>query len=146
MPSISFGQRGPGNGPGQHSPTTHSKEEMTVPQTHPVTEEADIHEAAAIRPADADEAERLARVEFDRLLALLESLDADDWERPTYCTRWTVRQIVSHLAGATAIFDDRDRAVARSESWLQGKADEPARRLRHNSAALPGWSAEAGGP
>jgi len=113
-----------------------------VPQTHPVTEEADIHEAAAIRPADADEAERLARVEFDRLLTLLESLDANDWERPTYCSRWTVRQIVSHLAGATAIFDDRDRAVARSESWLQGKADEPGQTMAAYLADLAGVSAE----
>ena len=49
-----------------------------------------------------DEAADMAAAELGRFLALLESLDADDWSKPTACTRWDVRQIVAHVAGAAA--------------------------------------------
>jgi uncharacterized protein (TIGR03083 family) len=48
------------------------------------------------------EAGKLAAVEADRLLALIESLTGDDWQQPTDCTEWTVRDMVAHLAGAVA--------------------------------------------
>jgi len=47
-----------------------------------------------------DEAGRLSWTEYERLLALLESLAGDDWGRQTYCTEWTVRDMAAHLAGA----------------------------------------------
>ncbi len=47
-----------------------------------------------------EEAGRHSRTEYERLLALLESLAGDDWARPTYCTEWNVRDIAAHLAGA----------------------------------------------
>lgn len=43
---------------------------------------------------------QLAADEYDRLLALLRSLDEADWQRPTDCTAWDVRQMVAHLVGA----------------------------------------------
>ena len=43
---------------------------------------------------------QLSRTEFERVLALLESLDGADWQQPTYCTEWNVRDMVAHLAGA----------------------------------------------
>lgn len=46
------------------------------------------------------EATRLAQTEYERTLAVLESLSGDDWAQPTYCTAWTVREMVAHLAGA----------------------------------------------
>lgn len=46
------------------------------------------------------EAGQLAQTEVARVLALLGTLEGDDWSRPTYCTDWTVRQMVAHLAGA----------------------------------------------
>lgn len=46
----------------------------------------------------------MARVELERFIALLETLSADDWLKPTYCTEWNVRQMVSHQAGAYAGF------------------------------------------
>lgn len=41
-----------------------------------------------------------ATVEYDRLLALLRSLDDGDWRQPTACAEWDVRQVVAHLVGA----------------------------------------------
>lgn len=111
-------------------------------QTHPMAERTDTQDAAAIQPPSPDEAERLAHIELDRLLTLLASLDAEDWERPTYCTRWNVRQVVSHLAGATATFANRDRAVERSEPWLRGKADEPGQSMAAYLAHLAGMTVE----
>lgn len=46
------------------------------------------------------EAGALAQTAYERLLALLESLDGDDWTQPTYCTEWNVRQMAAHLAGS----------------------------------------------
>ena len=34
------------------------------------------------------------------LVSLPRSLDLVDWDRPTDCTHWTVRDIVAHLLGA----------------------------------------------
>lgn len=46
------------------------------------------------------EAGKLSQAEYERTLAVLESLAGDDWTQPTYCTEWTVREMVAHLAGA----------------------------------------------
>lgn len=52
-----------------------------------------------VRPA---EAEALAQTELLRLLALLEGLDQEDWQKPTACTEWNVRDMTAHQAGAYA--------------------------------------------
>ena len=57
------------------------------------------------------EAGKLATTEAQRVLALLESLAGDDWEQPTDCTEWNVRDMVAHLAGA----------VAANASWAEFK-------------------------
>ena len=36
---------------------------------------------------------------LDGLLKLLSSLDASDWEKPTVCTGWTVKDVALHLLG-----------------------------------------------
>lgn len=36
---------------------------------------------------------------LDSLVRLLSDLSADDWNRPTACARWTVKDIASHLLG-----------------------------------------------
>jgi uncharacterized protein (TIGR03083 family) len=46
------------------------------------------------------EATELAQTEYERLLSLLQTLAGDDWQQPTYCSAWTVREMVAHLAGA----------------------------------------------
>jgi uncharacterized protein (TIGR03083 family) len=44
----------------------------------------------------------IAQTEYTRLLAVLEALSGDDWEQPTYCSEWNVRDMVAHIAGAVA--------------------------------------------
>jgi uncharacterized protein (TIGR03083 family) len=46
------------------------------------------------------EAGWLAQTAYERLLALLESLNGENWSRPTYCTEWNVRHMAAHLAGS----------------------------------------------
>lgn len=58
-----------------------------------------IARAEAIPYTNADEAHRLMTEAFARLLALLESLHADDWSKPTACTEWDVHDMVAHQAG-----------------------------------------------
>lgn len=59
-----------------------------------------VQRAAAIRSLTHDEATQLARTEFQRVLALLESLEGEDWTQQTYCTEWKVRDMLAHLAGS----------------------------------------------
>lgn len=48
------------------------------------------------------EAGKLAQNEYERVLALIETLSGNDWDQPTYCTEWRVREMVAHLAGSVA--------------------------------------------
>jgi uncharacterized protein (TIGR03083 family) len=59
-----------------------------------------IQRAADIPKLTHQEASRLSQTEYERVLALLEQLSASDWEQPTYCTAWNVRQMTAHLAGS----------------------------------------------
>ncbi len=63
---------------------------------------ATLDDAALIPYVTSDEAERLGREELRRLLELVESLDEQDWHRPTACTLWSVRDMLAHQAGAYA--------------------------------------------
>lgn len=42
---------------------------------------------------------QLARTEYDRCVAQLESLTPADWGRPTDCADWDVRAIAAHMLG-----------------------------------------------
>jgi uncharacterized protein (TIGR03083 family) len=46
------------------------------------------------------EALELAAVEHKRLLDVLKALQTDDWQRPTDCDQWTVRDLAGHLLGS----------------------------------------------
>jgi uncharacterized protein (TIGR03083 family) len=63
----------------------------------------DVTERKPVR-VDHDRAMMLAREELNRFLALLKTLGEEDWERPTRCTLWNVRQTVAHLAGMAAAY------------------------------------------
>jgi uncharacterized protein (TIGR03083 family) len=52
-----------------------------------------------VRTLDHDEAMELAEAEITRVLALVDDLRADEWQRPTDCTGWTVRDMLGHLLG-----------------------------------------------
>jgi uncharacterized protein (TIGR03083 family) len=57
-------------------------------------------DARALPAIGHDEAMRITQVEFDRMLAAMRELDADDWTRPTDNTEWDVREMLLHLLGA----------------------------------------------
>lgn len=46
----------------------------------------------------------MAAFELERFLALVTSLSEDDWEKPTDCPRWNVRQMLAHVTGAAASY------------------------------------------
>ena len=62
----------------------------------------DLIDALTIPALTHDEAGVMAREELQRFLALVETLSGDDWEQPTDCTEWSVRDILAHQAGAYA--------------------------------------------
>lgn len=55
--------------------------------------------AEHIRYIHAEEAHHLMQVSFSRFMRLIESLDPEDWSRPTACTEWNVHDMVAHQAG-----------------------------------------------
>ena len=71
-------------------------------QAFPVQQVPEYPRAADIPKLTHTEAGQLALVELTRFIALLELLDAADWQRPTMCTAWNVRDILAHQAGAYA--------------------------------------------
>ena len=63
----------------------------------------DSHSRAATVPElSHKEAGQLAAAELDRFISLVKSLQGDDWGKPTMCTKWNVRDILAHQAGAYA--------------------------------------------
>ncbi len=61
-----------------------------------------ILNAASIPAVTADEAYSLLQTALSRFLALVETLGPNDWDKPTACTEWTVRDILAHQAGGYA--------------------------------------------
>lgn len=59
-----------------------------------------VQKASDISPVAHAEVGKLSRKEFERVLIVLESLEGNDWQQQTYCTEWTVREMVAHLAGS----------------------------------------------
>jgi uncharacterized protein (TIGR03083 family) len=59
-------------------------------------------DAMSIPYVTAAEAYDLMRVELERFIALVETLDAEDWSKPTACTAWNVRDMLAHQAGGYA--------------------------------------------
>lgn len=66
------------------------------------TMDESVIDASQITALDHAEAGRMAYAELDRFLALVESLSGDDWQQPTDCTAWSVRDMLAHQAGAYA--------------------------------------------
>jgi uncharacterized protein (TIGR03083 family) len=46
----------------------------------------------------------MATTEVERFLDLLERLAPSDWEKPTACSLWNVREIAAHVTGAAASY------------------------------------------
>ena len=84
-------------------------------------------EAGEIPPFEDDELWRLARTEYERMLALLRSLQPGDLGKPTDCTSWTVRDMVGHLVGAAEGFSSPAELLSQYARGLllirRGKSD-----------------------
>ena len=63
-----------------------------------------ISEAASIPSLMHIEAAEMAAVELECFHACLEALAPADWDQPTACTLWNVRQVVAHVTGAAASY------------------------------------------
>jgi uncharacterized protein (TIGR03083 family) len=61
-------------------------------------------QARAIPPLSHREAMGMATLELERFLALVTSLSEDEWEKPTACPQWNVRQMLAHVTGAAASY------------------------------------------
>jgi uncharacterized protein (TIGR03083 family) len=60
----------------------------------------------AIPALGHDEAMDLAEAEYDRLLAVIDDLDEQDWSRRTECTDWDVRALLGHVLGMLELQSD----------------------------------------
>jgi uncharacterized protein (TIGR03083 family) len=98
---------------------------MTAPTTVPVD---------AIPPLEHDEAMTLAEAELTRLLALVDDLHAEDWERPTDCTGWTVRDMLGHLLGMFALQADPEERMRQITTARDLAARSGALRLSEMTA------------
>lgn len=58
-------------------------------------------DVTTIEPIGHPEAMQLQATELDRAIALLRSLDAEDWSVQTVCPDWDVRQMWLHVLGAS---------------------------------------------
>jgi uncharacterized protein (TIGR03083 family) len=56
-------------------------------------------DVASIPALGHTEAMGLASTEFGRMVELLSRLRAEDWQQPTVCTLWNVREMVAHVVG-----------------------------------------------
>lgn len=77
---------------------------------------------SAIAPIGHDEAMRLAETAYDRFVALAATVRPEQWDLPTDCAGWTVRDMVGHVLGAM-----RSAASVRE---LASQQREVARRVR----------------
>ena len=59
-------------------------------------------DANSITPLNDEEAYKLLDTELTRFLALVATLDSDDWDKATACAEWSVRDILAHQAGGYA--------------------------------------------
>jgi uncharacterized protein (TIGR03083 family) len=82
-----------------------------------MTEPKDV---ATIAPVEHDEAMVRARMEWERMLALVDTLEPEDWQRPTDCAGWDVRAVLGHLLGML---------------HLQADPEERARQIKTAAAA-----------
>ena len=71
---------------------------------HGKVEPLALEKARRIPPLTHREAAAMASAELERLLALVTSLTEGDWEKPTACPLWNVRQILAHVTGAAASY------------------------------------------
>lgn len=95
------------------------------------------------RRIERPEARVIAEEEFRRFAELVAAFGPDDWERPTDCTEWNVREIALHVLGvadAQASVPEFVRQFVRgyplnrkidSHHWVDGLNEYQIRERRH---------------
>ena len=63
---------------------------------------ATAHDLTTREPLTRPEAVAMGRIEYTRFVDDLKALGPQDWQRPTDCEGWTVRDLAGHLTGAMA--------------------------------------------
>jgi uncharacterized protein (TIGR03083 family) len=81
-----------------------TKKEQTIMQAQMTTPTMSAQDATRIPALSHEEAMRLTAVELERFTSLAESLSQDDWDKPTACSLWTVKDIVAHQASHVSSF------------------------------------------
>lgn len=72
----------------------------TSPLQQATTDTSRATVATRVPPLSHAEAGALAAVELERFLVLVAALEPADFDRPTPCTDWNVRDVLAHQAGA----------------------------------------------
>ncbi|WP_197025348.1 maleylpyruvate isomerase family mycothiol-dependent enzyme [Nocardioides sp. URHA0032] len=85
--------RGSSNGLSACSPTTLDSEETAMPTQ--VADHATVHDSRF----DHQTAMALAAEEYTRFADTLVGLAEEDWQMPTSCTGWTIRDMAGHTLG-----------------------------------------------
>jgi uncharacterized protein (TIGR03083 family) len=91
-----------------------------------------IHRAIAVEriPAIAhDEAMRLATVEWERLLSVVDDLQGEQWLRPTDCPDWNVKEMLAHLLGMLELQSDGEERMRQFKIATAIAAQTGSRRL-----------------
>src|ERR1700736_5121995 len=103
-----------------------------------------VVDAHSIPALGHGEAAVLAQTELERFVTVLETLSHDDWDRPTACPLWNVREVVAHVTGAAAAFTSwalfrrqgdpavqrpyRERGMSHLDAMNQIQVDDRAER------------------
>jgi uncharacterized protein (TIGR03083 family) len=85
-------------------------------------------------PVDLDTVWTAVDAERLSLAALLEDLDDDEWETPSLCTGWRVREVAAHLTQAHASVWAATRGIIRARGDFNRMIDTLA---RERAATLP---------
>lgn len=86
-------------------------------------------DVAAIPAIEHDEAMRIAAVEYDRLLAVVDDLREDDWARPTDCPGWDVRAMLGHILGMLELQADAEERLRQLKIATEEVAETGGVRL-----------------
>jgi uncharacterized protein (TIGR03083 family) len=78
-----------------------------------------------LAPIGRQEAPALARTEYERMEALLRSLDESDWTKPTDCELWDVRAMAGHVVGMTRAFTGARELMRQMRAGKRAAADGP---------------------
>jgi uncharacterized protein (TIGR03083 family) len=79
----------------------------------------------------------LVHTEADGLAQFLTTLSADDWQRPSACDLWAIRDVVAHLIWAADFYTD---SVSRgTHGDISHPADRPPGNAPASFPAMPAY-------